>query len=150
MLPYLLPGVPKAITIIGAGGIVRDAHLPAYRLAGFPVHGICDLDKERAQAVAKEFEIGRVYADAAEAFRCSPAETVFDLATPPDAILEVLEHAPIGSGVLIQKPLGREINEARAIRALCRRRNLKAAINFQLRYAPAILAARKMIESGDL
>ncbi len=28
------PGSPKPIVIIGAGGIVRDAHLPAYRQAG--------------------------------------------------------------------------------------------------------------------
>ena len=27
----------RSIIIIGAGGIVNDAHLPAYRLAGFPL-----------------------------------------------------------------------------------------------------------------
>jgi predicted dehydrogenase len=30
--------------IIGAGGIVRNAHLPAYRKAGFPVAAIVDSD----------------------------------------------------------------------------------------------------------
>jgi len=150
MLPYLLPAAPKPITIVGAGGIVRDAHLPAYRIAGFPVHGICDLDSGRAHALAEQFGIDRVYANAAEAFRCSPAGTVFDLAIPPDAILEVLEDAPDESVVLIQKPLGREIDEARAIRALCRRKKLKAAVNFQLRFAPAIMAARKIIDADEI
>ncbi len=38
------PETPKAIVIFGAGSIVRDAHLPAYRRAGFPVSGIFDPD----------------------------------------------------------------------------------------------------------
>ncbi|MCC6777635.1 MAG: gfo/Idh/MocA family oxidoreductase, partial [Hyphomicrobiales bacterium] len=37
------PSTPRPIVIIGAGGIVTDAHLPAYRLAGFPVAGVFDL-----------------------------------------------------------------------------------------------------------
>ncbi len=35
-----LPERTFPIAIIGTGGIVKDAHLPAYRKAGFPVWGI--------------------------------------------------------------------------------------------------------------
>ena len=35
------PGTPRPIVICGAGGIVRDAHLPAYAMAGLTVGG-CD------------------------------------------------------------------------------------------------------------
>ncbi|MGN6103204.1 MAG: gfo/Idh/MocA family oxidoreductase, partial [Devosia sp.] len=34
------PSTPRPIVIVGAGGIVGDAHLPAYRLAGFRVAGL--------------------------------------------------------------------------------------------------------------
>ncbi len=34
-----LPKKTFPILIVGTGGIVKDAHLPAYRLAGFPVWG---------------------------------------------------------------------------------------------------------------
>ena len=44
----LLPRRLRPIGIIGAGGIVRDAHLPAYKLAGFQVFGITDTDVSRA------------------------------------------------------------------------------------------------------
>ena len=37
-----LPKNKKPIVIIGAGGIVSDAHLPAYKKANFPVRGIYD------------------------------------------------------------------------------------------------------------
>ena len=43
-----MPARPRPIVVIGAGGIARDAHLPAYRQAGFAVGGIFDVDKARA------------------------------------------------------------------------------------------------------
>ncbi len=149
-MPYLLPKTERPVTIIGAGGIVRDAHLPAYRIAGFRVHGICDLDRARAQALAAEFGIAQVYRDSADAFLHSPEGSVFDLATPPDAVLPVLKQAPGGATVLIQKPMGRNLDEARAIRDLCRRKRLTAAINFQLRFAPAMMEARRLIAQGAI
>ena len=45
------------IAIIGAGGIVKNAHLPAYKKAGFEVKAIFDLDGEKAGQLAKEFLI---------------------------------------------------------------------------------------------
>src|SRR5262249_37110775 len=69
---YRLPTTRMPIVIVGGGGIVRDAHLPAYRIAGLPVHGICDLDPERARSLASAHGIERVYATAADAFRQAP------------------------------------------------------------------------------
>src|SRR5262245_11042418 len=75
----VLPATRRPIVIIGAGGIVRDAHLPAYRIAGFRVEGICDLQVDRARILAAQHGIERVYQDACEAFREAPKDAVFDL-----------------------------------------------------------------------
>ncbi|MGH8021562.1 MAG: Gfo/Idh/MocA family protein [Opitutaceae bacterium] len=40
--------------------------------------------------------------------------------------------------------------QARALLSLCRRKKLKAAVNFQLRHAPCIAAARRLIEAGEI
>jgi predicted dehydrogenase len=149
-MPFALPRTPRPIVIIGAGGIVRDAHLPAYRIAGFHVYGICDLDRERAHALAREHGIANVYANSMDAFRHAPRDAVFDVATPPDAIVSVLEDAPAAAVVLLQKPMGRDLKEARAIRDLCRRKELTVAINFQLRFAPAMSEARRLIQQGAI
>ena len=45
-----MPSSPRPIVIIGAGGIVKDAHLPAYKIAGFPVAGIYDIDSGKGRA----------------------------------------------------------------------------------------------------
>src|SRR5262245_27655029 len=62
-MQYLLPRTERPIVVIGAGGIVRDAHLPAYRMAGFRVHGICDIEEARAQTLAAEYGISHIYRD---------------------------------------------------------------------------------------
>jgi len=143
-----LPKALRPIVIIGAGGIVRDAHLPAYSKAGFKVAGIYDLNAERSRSLAEHFEVGRVFSTLTQAVQGTPEGAIFDVALPASAILEVLPHLPDGSGVLIQKPMGDDLTEAREIRNLCHRKRLKAAMNFQLRYAPSALAARSLIQGG--
>ncbi|QDH79001.1 Gfo/Idh/MocA family oxidoreductase [Echinicola soli] len=138
------------IQVIGAGGIVKDAHLPAYRLAGFDVAGIFDLNKQKAEALAGEFAIPAVYASVEELVRQAAEDTVFDVAVPGNAVLGILEKLPDGAVVLIQKPMGENLEAAKAILALCRRKKLKAGINFQMRYAPYIQKAREIITSGQI
>jgi len=44
------PKLVRPIVVIGAGGIVRAAHIPAYKKAGFPVIALMDRDKDKAAA----------------------------------------------------------------------------------------------------
>lgn len=138
----------RPIIIIGAGGIVRDAHLPAYRKAGLAVAALCDLDISRARSLADMFSIKNTYSDVRSAVTHAPPDSIFDIATPPESILDVLPILPDGAAVLIQKPMGLTLADAHRIRHLCRKKKLIAAVNFQLRFAPNISAARKMIEEG--
>ncbi|MEM6393673.1 MAG: Gfo/Idh/MocA family oxidoreductase [Planctomycetota bacterium] len=138
----------RPIVSIGAGGIVKDAHLPAYRKAGFPVASIFDLDSGKASALAAEYSIPRVCSSLEESIATAPDDAVFDLAIPPRRSKETLARLPEGSAVLIQKPMGEDLAEATAIRELCVQRRLLASVNFQLRYAPYILAARDLIARG--
>ncbi|HYH56915.1 MAG TPA: Gfo/Idh/MocA family oxidoreductase, partial [Anseongella sp.] len=46
------------------------------------------------------------------------------------------------------KPMGDNLAQAREIRAVCERKQLIAAVNFQLRYASFVMAARRLIQSG--
>lgn len=138
------------IVIIGAGGIVNDAHLPAYQLAGFDVAGIYDVDKDKAHATAQKFNIPLVFESMEEVVRLKLSPVVYDIAVPGSAMMKVLEYIPAGSAVLMQKPMGNDYAAAKAILQYAREKQLVAAINFQLRYAPFIKAARKLIQQGVL
>lgn len=147
-----LPPHPLPIIIIGAGGIVSDGHLPAYALAGFPVVGIYDIQSDKAEALQSRFPfIQQVYRSMDEVVNSIKSkDVVVDLAVPASQILEVLNKLPDLTNVLIQKPMGENLEQARRILELCQHKNFKAGVNFQLRFAPYIIAARQMIDSGML
>lgn len=142
------PTHPKPIVIIGAGGIVRDAHLPAYAKANLTVSGVTDINAERAASLARDHDIPNIYASVAAAAAACGTGVVYDIAVPPHAITTILEELPDNAATLIQKPMGSDLQNARAIRAICREKNLKAAVNFQLRFSPMMMAARQAIETG--
>lgn len=144
------PAIPRPIVVIGAGGIVRAAHLPAYAKAGFPVLALVDPVQGKAAALAREFGIQRSFESVSASIAFAPKNAIFDLAVPASELRSVIEALPEGTAVLLQKPMGESLQQAREIRDLCRARGLTAAVNFQLRYAPNILQARAMQEKGTL
>jgi predicted dehydrogenase len=144
----VLPETTQPIIVIGAGGIVADAHLPAYKIAGFEVYGIVNRTKARAQKLADQFGIPHVYDTLAEAVAQAPDNVVYDLTIMPEQYLDTLKQLPDGSAVLIQKPMGDDFVQAKEILALCRKKKLKAAVNFQLRFAPFTAAAKSLIDQG--
>jgi predicted dehydrogenase len=149
-IPYkpTLPQTRIPIVIIGAGGIVGDAHLPAYAKAGFEVFGITNRTRAKAQALAERFNIPHVFDSVADAVAHAPANAVYDITIMPEQFVETLEQLPDGCGVLIQKPMGDYFAQTLHILEVCRRKKLAAAINCQLRFAPFVSAARYLVEQG--
>ncbi|HZQ43648.1 MAG TPA: Gfo/Idh/MocA family oxidoreductase [Acidobacteriaceae bacterium] len=144
------PKQPRPIIILGAGGIVRAAHLPAYAKAGFPVLALADIDLGKAAELAREYSVQHAFDSINETVNFAPSDAVFDVAVPASQLLTILPQLPRGAAVLMQKPMGESLEEARAIRDLCRKRQLHAAVNFQLRYSPNHLAAQALAAVGVL
>jgi predicted dehydrogenase len=149
-IPYkpLLPQTKQPIIIIGASGIVKDAHLPAYQMAGFEIFGITNRTISKAHALAKAYNIPNVFDSVADAVKNAPENAVYDITVLPDQYIEILEQLPEGAAVLIQKPMGNNLAQAREIVTVCEKKNLVAAINFQLRFSPFVSAARFIINQG--
>ncbi|GLS87113.1 oxidoreductase [Cypionkella aquatica] len=142
------PKTSLPIVIFGAGSIVSDAHLPAYAQAGFAVAGIYDPDHAKAAALAKAHGT-RAFASLTEATALG-TQALYDLAVPPAALPGLLDALPQGSTALIQKPMGSDLAKADKIIATLRARNIHAAVNFQLRFAPMCLALKDAIAQGLL
>ena len=141
------PSEPKPIVIFGAGSIVGDAHLPAYKKGGFPVAGIFDPNFEKAKELADKWNV-KAFASLEEVLSVEGA--IFDLATPPSAHASILAQLPASSACLIQKPMGSDLASATEILKVCHLRDLKAAVNFQLRFAPMMLALYDAVDKGLL
>lgn len=146
-----VPTRPRPVVVIGAGAIVSTAHLPAYQRLALPIAGLFDIRLEAATRVAERFGIATAYSTLTEACQAGAASAaIFDVAVPGDQVLGVLRCLPEGSAVLIQKPMGEDLPRARDIYDMCRERKLTAAMNFQLRFSPNMLALRDLLSRGEL
>ena len=138
------------VAIVGAGTIVRVAHLPAYRKAGFSVRGIYDTDRARADALARSFNVPRVY-DELSALLNDTTVDIVDVAVPPEQQPQVARAvAAAGKHLLCQKPLAWTAIEAQEIVDAAATAGIVLAVNQQTRWAPALQASRRALTEGLL
>src|ERR1700675_2840123 len=110
--PKLPRNLDQGIGIIGAGGIVNYAHLPAYKKAGFKVIGVADRDREKAERTPTAHGIERVYASVDDLWR-EPKVEIVDIAVYPAEQVAIVEQATaVGKHLLCQKPLADEYSKA--------------------------------------
>ena len=109
------------IGIIGAGFIVRDIQLIAYRNASYNVGAIASRSYEVAQDVASVRGIPKVFERDEELLAHSTLR--LDIAVPPDQQLRIVRaavrHNDHIKGILCQKPLATNYSDACEIVRLC-------------------------------
>jgi predicted dehydrogenase len=152
-----LPIHPKQKTVgigcIGAGFIMADCHLVAYRQAGFNPIAITSRTRDRAQSVADRHGIPKVY-ESYQELLADPRIEVIDIAVPPDIQLQVVreavKHKGRLRGILAQKPLATSYTEAKQLVGLCRRAGISLAVNQNMRYDQSVRACKQLLSRGDL
>lgn len=138
------------IGIIGCGGIVNYAHLPAYREAGFKVVACYDQNPEAAQRTATEHEIRRVAASVEEILN-DPAIDIVDIAVTPWAQAAIAKEAiAAGKHVLCQKPLADSFASAVELVDISQAQGVHVAVNQQMRWDAGIAVSKQLIEQGAI
>ena len=157
-LPLLSPPqLPRnrqvGIGCIGAGFIMSDCHLVAYRAAGLNPIAIASRNLERASEVARRHRIAAAF-DSYQELLADPKIEVVDVAVPPDVLLEVITqvvaHADHVRGVLAQKPLGTSYAQACEIVRLCEQAGVTLVVNQNMRYDQSIRACKTLLDCGEL
>ncbi len=141
------------IGCIGAGFIMADCHLVAYRDAGFNPHAITSLRIEESKAVASRHNIPKVYENWMQLIT-DPEIEIVDIAIPPDAQLEVVRELVKQNdhikGVLCQKPLAMNYSDAKMIVSLCGEAGIRLAVNSNMRYDQSIRALKTILNKNYL
>jgi predicted dehydrogenase len=141
-----------AIGCVGAGMIMAECHLAAYRRAGFPVVAIGSRTKAHAAAVAERWGIRKVH-DTPSAVIADPSIEILDLAFPPDQQPALIRHALRQShikGILAQKPLALTLAEAKAIRDEAAATGIVVSVNQNMRYDQAMRVLSQILARGEL
>jgi predicted dehydrogenase len=150
--PNLPPKTDYGIGCIGAGFIMRDVHLAAYREAGFNPVAIASRTLEHAREAAEQWSIPTVYATWQELLD-DPSVEIVDIAFPPDQQLEIVREAvkrPHVQGILAQKPVAFTLDEALQIVKLTNDAGVKLGVNHNMRYDQSMRALKTLLDRGDL
>ena len=137
---------------VGAGMIMAECHLAAYKEAGFPIVAIASRTKSKAQAVAARWGIPMVH-DTPEALIEDPQIEIIDLAYPPDLQPALIRHAlkqPHIKAILAQKPLALSLNDAIKLRDEAAAAGKIVSVNQNMRYDQSMRVLKQIIEAGEL
>jgi predicted dehydrogenase len=148
----LPPQKTYRIGAVGAGFIMRDVQLVAYRNAGFEVAAITSIPVSDARQAADLRAIPRVYDRLNEMLDDTSIE-IIDIAVPPhfqlDIVREVIPRKHV-LGILAQKPLAVSYEQAVETVRICERAGVKLAVNQNMRYDQSIRALKTLLTRGDL
>lgn len=150
-LPHLPEKTDYGIGAIGAGFIMRDVQLAAYSEASFNVVAIASRTPENARAAAEQNGVARVYNDWRELLEDSEVE-ILDVAYPPDQqpgiIREAVKHADHIKGILAQKPVAMNLEDATEAVRLCEEAGVALSINQNMRYDQSMRALKTLLDRG--
>ena len=135
--------------LVGVGANVYNMHEKGLGMDGTQVAAVCDLRIDPAQTVAEQWECP---------YFLDYHQMVDEI--KPDVVVVMVPHTlhkdfavyalRAGAHVLCEKPMGLEVAEADEMIAVAAETGKTLAINFQHRLRPEVIAARKIIEDGQL
>jgi len=139
---------PWRAGIIGTG-FIGPVHLEALRRLGVTVTALCDLP-DRVRAAAEKFGIPEAFGDYRELLR-SPNVDVVHITAPNRFHCEMsLAALRAGKHVVCEKPLAMNTRETAQIVRLARASGKVFAVNYNVRFYPAVLTLRRMVARGEL
>ncbi|WP_413988260.1 Gfo/Idh/MocA family protein [Labrys okinawensis] len=141
-----------AIGCIGAGMIMAECHLAAYKEAGFPVVAIASRTRTNAEKVAARWGIPTVHATP-QALIEDPKVEIVDIAFPPDQQPDLIRHAlgqPHVKAILAQKPLALSLGEAIKLRDEAEAAGKILSVNQNMRYDQSMRVLKQILDAGEL
>lgn len=140
------------IGCIGAGMIMAECHLAAYKEAGFPVVAIASRTPANAAKVAQRWGIPTVH-DAPEKLIEDKNVEIIDLAFPPDQQPALIRHALKQDhikAILAQKPLALSLDEAIKLRDEAKAAGKILSVNQNMRYDQSMRVLKQILDNGAL
>ena len=138
------------MAIVGAGtlgsahaGIFKE-HPLAETLA------ICDMNIEKAEKLAKEFDIPKVYYNYVDMLKEIPCDAV-SIVTPDHLHGDIaVACAEAGKHILIEKPLATNREDVKRIMEAVNRNKVRAMVDLHNRWNPPFALAKDAIDKGEL
>ncbi|MDD2430628.1 MAG: Gfo/Idh/MocA family oxidoreductase [Firmicutes bacterium] len=136
-------------------GMISFAHVHAGAYAsalnGIPhveFAGIYDEDEARGAEAAEKY--GVAHFKSLDEMLASDIEAVVICSTNADHCHYTVKAAEAKKHVLVEKPIATTIEDAKQMIEACKKHNVKLQIAFPVRYMPAMVEAKRIVQSGQL
>ena len=138
------------VCTVGAGYFSRFHHDGWRRIERTELLAVCDLDRGKAEAMARAFGTPRAFDDAAAMLdACRP--DLVDIVTPPATHAALVGlAAERGIDVVCQKPLAPSLEEARALVATAQGAGIRLIVHENFRFQPWYREARRLLRRRPL
>lgn len=134
--------------IIGTG-FIGPVHVEALRRLGLPVTALCDV-ADRAPAAAERLGIPRAFTDYRELVMAPEVDVVHITAPNRFHCAMALAALQAGRHVVCEKPLALNTRETAQIVRVARQTGAVFAVNYNVRFYPAVLELRRRVARGEL
>jgi predicted dehydrogenase len=135
------------VGIIGCGAIGRKR---ALALGNHELVIAVDTSLERAQEIAQLKNCPSVSTNYEDALNNNEIDLIIISTTPEFLAKITLAAIAAGKHVLVEKPAGRNPEELIPIIKTAKRNNVFVKVGFNLRYHPALLRAKQLVDSGAI
>src|SRR5256884_543368 len=146
------PKSTLGVGIIGVSpirGWAATAHIPALRaLPNYEIRALSAHSAESARAAGEAFGVSKVFADHEQLVTQADIDVVAVTVKVPHHRELVSAAIAAGKAVYCEWPLGRDLDDARAMAALAVRRGVRTVVGLQARQAPAIEFVQQLLRDG--
>src|SRR5437870_7154522 len=140
------------VGIIGVSptrGWAATAHMPALRaLPNYEIRALSAHSAESARAAGEAFGVRKVFSDHRQLVSQPDIDLVAVTVKVPHHRELVSAAVAAGKAVYCEWPLGRDLDDARAIAALAAERGVRTVVGLQARQAPAIEFVQELLSDG--
>src|SRR3979409_705558 len=147
--------IPKSklgVGIIGVSpirGWASTAHIPALRaLPKYEIRALSAHNAESARAIGEAFGVSAVFSDHQELVIQPDIDVVVVTVKVPHHRELVSAALVAGKAVYCEWPLGRDLDDARAMAALAAEQGVRTVVGLQARQAPAIEFVQQLLSDG--
>ena len=139
------------IAVIGLGGIAQLVHLPILsKLGNVEISAVAEINKNRLRTVGEKFGISKQYNNYKEMLAKENVDALI-ISTPTNTHSEIaIECLKAKKHILIEKPIARDLAEAREINEVARKNKIQVMIGMNLRYRPDAMLMKSLVSSGEL
>jgi predicted dehydrogenase len=149
-----MPESRLGVGIVGVSpvrGWAATAHIPALRaLPNYEIRALSAHNTESARAAGELFEVAAVFSDHQQLVTQPDVDLVAVTVKVPHHRELVAAALDAGKAVYCEWPLGRDLDDARAMAALATQQGAPVVVGLQARQAPAIQFIQQLIHDGYL